>query len=115
VSCPTHCWIAQYVGLLAPVYFKHAVDAMGQNAVQMTIAALLTSGLCRVINGVAKEIQHPCFTPISQVGHALLIACSSWAVMYILADVTHHVCRQQGGVWLTIRLHMFWTLTSAFT
>lgn len=55
------------VGLLAPVYFKHAVDAMGQNAVQMTIAALLTSGLCRVVNGVAKEIQHPCFTPISQV------------------------------------------------
>ena len=54
-------------GLLAPVYFKHAVDAMGQNAVQMTIAALLTSGLCRVVNGVAKEIQHPCFTPISQV------------------------------------------------
>lgn len=60
-------------GLLAPVYFKHAVDAMGQNAVQMTVAALLTSGLCRVVNGVAKEIQHPCFTPISQVSRQLLL------------------------------------------
>lgn len=56
-------------GLLAPVYFKHAVDAMGQGAVQMTVAALLTSGLCRIVNGVAKEIQHPCFTPISQVSN----------------------------------------------
>ena len=55
-------------GLLAPVYFKYSVDAMGRSAVSATIAALLTSGLCRIINGVAKEIQHPCFTPISQVG-----------------------------------------------
>ena len=57
------------------MYFKYAVDAMGQNAVQMTIAALLTSGLCRVVNGVAKEIQHPCFTPISQVSRGHLLCC----------------------------------------
>ena len=72
------------------MYFKHAVDAMGQNAVQMTIAALLTSGLCRVVNGVAKEIQHPCFTPISQVSRSVAVPHSlrmrvgeHWATMYI--------------------------------
>lgn len=54
-------------GLMAPMYFKHAVDAMGRSAVHASVAALLTSGVCRVVNGVAKEIQHPCFTPISQV------------------------------------------------
>lgn len=54
-------------GLMAPVYFKHAVDAMGKSAVAATVAALLTSGLCRIVNGIAKEMQHPCFTPISQV------------------------------------------------
>ncbi len=57
-------------GLLAPVYFKHAVDAMGTRggaAITAAVAALLTSGLCRIVNGVAKELQHPFFTPVSQV------------------------------------------------
>ena len=56
-------------GLLAPVYFKHAVDAMGTRngaAITAAVAALLTSGLCRIVNGVAKELQHPFFTPVSQ-------------------------------------------------
>ena len=52
------------------MYFKHAVDAMGTRggaAVTAAVAALLTSGLCRIVNGVAKELQHPFFTPVSQV------------------------------------------------
>ena len=51
------------------MYFKHAVDAMGTRngaAVTAAVAALLTSGLCRIVNGVAKELQHPFFTPVSQ-------------------------------------------------
>ena len=53
------------------MYFKHAVDAMGTRngaAVTAAVAALLSSGLCRIVNGVAKELQHPFFTPVSQVG-----------------------------------------------
>lgn len=52
------------------MYFKYAVDALGskgQSAISLAVAALLTSGLCRVVNGVAKELQHPFFTPVSQV------------------------------------------------
>lgn len=51
------------------MYFKHAVDAMGSRngaAITAAVAALLTSGLCRIVNGVAKELQHPFFTPVSQ-------------------------------------------------
>jgi hypothetical protein len=31
-------------------------------------AALLLAGGCRVVNGVAKELQQPVFAPVSQVG-----------------------------------------------
>ena len=58
---------------MAPVYFKHAVDALvgsaGKAAATAAVGALLWSGLCRVVNGIAKEVQHPIFTPVSQVGH----------------------------------------------
>ena len=52
------------------MYFKFAVDALGNKgaaAISAAVAALLTSGLCRIVNGVAKELQHPFFTPVSQV------------------------------------------------
>ncbi len=68
-------FISKASGLLAPLYFKHAVDALaaGAGAVPGTAAAaattaLLLSGACRMIGAVAKEVQHPIFTPISQVG-----------------------------------------------
>lgn len=87
---------SKVAGLLAPVYFKHAVDAMGQNAVQMTVAALLTSGLCRVVNGVAKEIQHPCFTPISQAA-GRRVAYHTFAHVLDL-DISFHLERRTGAL-----------------
>ena len=62
-------------GLIAPFYFKSAIDCLGDGASKAAIgaatAALLWSGFCRVINGIAKEVQHPIFTPVSQVGTQL--------------------------------------------
>ena len=62
-------WLA---GLMAPIYLKSAIDALGgssisQAAVHASIAALLWSGACRVVNTLAKELQGPIFTPVSQV------------------------------------------------
>ncbi len=55
---------------MAPLYFKKAVDALATQthvAAQAAVIALLWSGGCRVINGLAKEMQHPIFTPVAQV------------------------------------------------
>lgn len=107
---PRNAFIA---GLLAPVYFKHAVDAMGQNAVQMTIAALLTSGLCRVVNGVAKEIQHPCFTPISQVRHRCIcrVGCcllhSCWQQLAAVRPCPHSRIRHLQAAGRRVAYHTF--------
>ncbi len=55
---------------MAPLYFKKAVDALATQthvAAKAAVIALLWSGGCRVINGLAKEMQHPIFTPVAQV------------------------------------------------
>ena len=58
-------------GLMAPLYFKRAVDSLAGRATHAAsiaaVTALAWSGACRVVNGLAKEIQHPVFTPVSQV------------------------------------------------
>ena len=74
-------------GLAAPLFFKRAVDALsagagGQAAVGAAVAALLASGLCKAGSGLAKELQHPTFTPVSQARCALhaascLLCCAA--------------------------------------
>lgn len=57
---------------MAPIFMKKSVDALGgtitQSAVNACVMALLWSGVCRVINSVAREAQGPIFTPVAQVG-----------------------------------------------
>lgn len=88
--------LSKVAGLMAPVYFKNAVDAMGKSAVPATVAALLTSGLCRIVNGVAKEIQHPCFTPISQAA-GRRVAYHTFAHVLDL-DISFHLERRTGAL-----------------
>jgi len=88
--------ISKVAGLMAPMYFKHAVDAMGHSAVQASVAALLTSGMCRIVNGVAKEIQHPCFTPISQAA-GRRVAYHTFAHVLDL-DISFHLERRTGAL-----------------
>ena len=63
--------VTQHVnaGLMAPLYFKKAVDSLATQthvAAQAAVMALLWSGGCRIVNGLAKELQHPIFTPVAQ-------------------------------------------------
>jgi len=48
-----------------------ALSAVGSSgagaAVQAAVSALVVSGVCRGVSGLAKELQHPAFTPVSQV------------------------------------------------
>lgn len=63
--------LTKRAGLMAPIYLKRAVDALGgtvnESAVMTTVYALLLSGACRILCSLAKEAQGPCFTPIAQV------------------------------------------------
>ena len=61
-------------GLASPFYFKSAVDALsmgaagaGPRAAAAATTALLLAGACRMISGIAKEVQGPIFAPVSQV------------------------------------------------
>lgn len=64
--------VSKVTGLMAPLFLKHSVDALGGNPVSHRAAlaatsALLIWGLCRALNSVAKELQGPVFTPVAQV------------------------------------------------
>ena len=66
-------------GLMAPLYFKKAVDALSSQthvAAQAAVMALLWSGGCRIVNGLAKELQHPIFTPVAQAQPLTLHSCT---------------------------------------
>lgn len=113
-------------GLLAPVYFKHAVDALSSSAPAATAAggsgaaaaaaaaaetaaashaglaagaagmALLLSGACRALSGMAKELQHPCFTPVAQAAGRRV---SHYTFLHVLGlDLTYHLSRRTGGL-----------------
>lgn len=60
-------------GLASPFYFKRAVDALSSGGGTATVAsaaaaALVLTGLCRAVSGIAKEMQGPVFAPVAQVG-----------------------------------------------
>jgi hypothetical protein len=79
--------------MLAPIQFKHAVDALAAPAgaaapsgagaaaaavaVGAAVRALLLAGGCRLLSGVAKEMQFPLFTPVAQARSAL-VWCIEW-------------------------------------
>ena len=64
------CLLVAAPGLMAPILLKRAVDALGgvvnQEAVNLTVRALLLSGACRILTSLAKEAQGPTFTPVAQ-------------------------------------------------
>ncbi|GAB4819537.1 hypothetical protein N2152v2_006583 [Parachlorella kessleri] len=90
-------------GLMAPMYFKQAVDALsavGSNgagvAVQAAVSALVVSGVCRGVSGLAKELQHPAFTPVSQAAGRRL---SFYALAHVLGlDLQFHLNRRTGAL-----------------
>jgi hypothetical protein len=60
-----------FPGMAGPLFLKQAVDTLSSgaaDALAAAVTAVVTFGLCGVIQHLAKELQHPTFTPVSQVG-----------------------------------------------
>ena len=92
--------ISKTAGILAPVLFKQAIDAVSSGtskaALSNAVAALLVGGAARAINGLAKELQHPLFTPVSQAAGRRV---SHHAFAHVLGlDLGFHLDRSVGSL-----------------
>ena len=76
------------------MYLKRAVDALGgvvtEAGVRACALALLASGACRIANSVAKELQGPVFTPVSQAGHAPLTSVATLRHLCYMSTAEGH-------------------------
>lgn len=69
---------------------KRAVDALGTAGAAPALAlaaatkAVLCFGGCVALQSMAKELQHPTFTPISQVG-----PCAPWQPSNLIVDCSN--------------------------
>jgi ABC-type transport system involved in Fe-S cluster assembly fused permease/ATPase subunit len=92
--------LSKATGLMAPVYFKDAVDALSLSGTHRhltsALIALLLSGLCRAASALSKELQHPLFTPVSQAAGRKV---SFYALAHVLGlDLQFHLNRNTGAV-----------------
>ena len=95
--------VSKAAGLLAPLYFKHAVDLISSPGdvahggwIPTVSMALVLHGLCRAVNALAKEAQHPLFTPVSQAAGRRI---SFSAIYHVLGlDVHFHLGRNTGSL-----------------
>lgn len=92
--------LSKATGLMAPIYFKDAVDALSLSGTQRhltsALIALLLSGLCRAASALSKELQHPLFTPVSQAAGRKV---SFYALAHVLGlDLQFHLNRNTGAV-----------------
>jgi hypothetical protein len=56
--------------MAGPLFLKQAVDVLSSgaaDALAAAVTAVVTFGLCGVVQHLSKELQHPTFTPVSQV------------------------------------------------
>ncbi len=100
--------ISKAAGLMAPLYFKQAVDALsttGQAAVSLSLAggvvplattAIAFHGLARAINSLAKESQAIIFTPVAQLAGRRI---SFYSLSHVLGlDLFFHLGRNTGSL-----------------
>jgi hypothetical protein len=86
-------------GLMAPLQFKVAVDALGGGgapgaAVPAAVAALVAAGAYRAGAALSKELQHPLFTPVSQAAGRRV---SFYALAHVLSlDLFFHLDSNTG-------------------
>lgn len=55
------------VGLLSPIFLKHAVESVTSSNLKLAASFLLLAGLARFVYGATKEVQLPIFSPVIQV------------------------------------------------
>lgn len=99
--------ISKAAGLMAPLYFKEAVDRIGSSSPAVMHGAeggmltavgmaLILHGVCRAVNALAKEAQHPLFTPVSQAAGRRI---SFTALSHVLGlDLHFHLGRNTGSL-----------------
>ena len=95
--------VSKAAGLMAPLYFKHAVDlissppSLAQGGWITTVSmALVLNGLCRAVNALAKEAQHPIFTPVSQAAGRRISFSALYHVLGL--DLHFHLGRNTGSL-----------------
>ncbi|KAK9823970.1 hypothetical protein WJX72_006707 [[Myrmecia] bisecta] len=92
--------LSKAAGIAAPIYFKHAVDALqhssAHSAAKAAMVALLLSGACRVVAGICKEMQHPIFSPVSQAAGRSMAFGAFSHVLHL--DVGFHLERRTGAL-----------------
>ncbi len=95
--------VSKAAGLLAPLYFKHAVDLISSPGdvahggwIPTVSMALVLHGLCRAVNALAKEAQHPLFTPVSQAAGRRISFSALYHVLGL--DVHFHLGRNTGSL-----------------
>jgi hypothetical protein len=102
--------VSKLAGLLAPICFKSAVDMLTSGGTSIGIGtpgivgrvmptvtmALVLNGVCRGVNALAKEAQHPLFTPVSQAAGRKV---SFQALFHVLnLDLYFHLGRNTGAL-----------------
>lgn len=93
--------LSKTAGIMAPLYFKQAVDALAlgssqSQAVPACVAAVLLFGAARCILSLAKEVQHPIFSPVSQ---AVARRVSHHSFRHVLElDLGFHLDRKTGSL-----------------
>ena len=94
--------VSKAAGLLAPLYFKQAVDALSlstaasaaASTVPLVTAALFFHGVARAINSLAKESQAIVFTPVAQLAGRRI---SFYALSHVLGlDLFFHLSKNSG-------------------
>jgi ABC-type multidrug transport system fused ATPase/permease subunit len=80
--------------MAVPLLFKQAVDhmAMGSQAVALAAQAILLSGVCKAVSGLANEGRAMAFTPVAQdAGRKVALSIFS----HILSlDIEFHMARR---------------------
>ncbi len=89
--------ISKAAGLMAPLYFKQAVDALSvTGAMPLATAAIAFHGLARAINSLAKESQAIIFTPVAQLAGRRI---SFYSLSHVLGlDLFFHLGRNTGSL-----------------
>jgi ABC-type transport system involved in Fe-S cluster assembly fused permease/ATPase subunit len=95
--------VSKAAGLLAPLYFKQAVDALSTSAtssaapiasISIVSSALVFHGIARAVNSLAKESQAIVFTPVAQLAGRRI---SFYALSHVLGlDLFFHLGKNSG-------------------
>ncbi|KAI8464686.1 MAG: ATP-binding cassette superfamily [Monoraphidium minutum] len=89
--------ISKSAGMAGPLFLKHAVDELSSGAADAlagAVRAVVTFGLCGVVQHLSKELQHPTFTPVSQAV-ARRVAYHTFRHVLDL-DISFHLDRKTG-------------------